>query len=77
MTIIGDYSRPPASIGLIPMLRQHQHLTMPDAKIQCDHCDQWLLVENGNSAECDCGAVFAVTVTKVLRPVTDVVETSQ
>jgi branched-subunit amino acid aminotransferase/4-amino-4-deoxychorismate lyase len=50
---------------------------MPDAKIQCDHCDQWLLVENGNSAECDCGAVFAVTVTKLLRPVTDVVETSR
>ena len=51
---------------------------MTDAKVQCDYCERWLTVENGDSAECSsCGAMFTVTVTKILQPGAETAETPQ
>ena len=53
-------------------------MAMTDAKVQCDYCERWLTVENGNSAECSsCDAMFAVTVTKILQPGAETAETPQ
>lgn len=47
---------------------------MTQLKLQCDHCDDWLPVADEPTVECDCGAVYAVTVTKVVQQSTEPVD---
>jgi primosomal protein N' len=42
---------------------------MTDVKIRCENCDTWNQVsDEERNLECRCGAVFAVTVTRILPP---------
>lgn len=41
----------------------------PSAKMRCDKCDAWLPVETKTDhVHCECGAVFAVTITQITAP---------
>lgn len=43
---------------------------MPTVRMQCDACGDWVSGEGKGEAtvECDCGSVYAVTVTKIRTP---------
>jgi len=42
---------------------------MTEVKIRCEACDIWNQVsDEERNVECPCGAVFAVTVTRILSP---------
>lgn len=40
---------------------------MPTVRMECDACGAWLTGEEGGEGrlECDCGSVYAVTVTRI------------
>jgi ribosomal protein S27E len=40
---------------------------MPTVRVQCDSCGEWVAgsVSGDGTVECDCGDVYAVTVTRI------------
>lgn len=40
---------------------------MSSVRVQCDQCGEWLATDSGEeeAVACDCGNVYAVTVTKI------------
>jgi hypothetical protein len=40
---------------------------MPPVRVRCDRCGEWVAADSreDETVECDCGSVYAVTVTRI------------
>jgi hypothetical protein len=45
-------------------------IDMPSVRVECDRCGEWVTanVAGDETVACDCGSIYAVTVTKIRDP---------